>query len=331
MEKAKNKYHFIIFGSSDWMKNSIYDILCREDVEYYDFILKRTFIEKVFISKIIPLFLKKIIFILFKKRLFPVKIKSFEQKNIYIFYERNKYSVNHVVLSWIKKKDPSAYFVFILTNIMSDSWKINHKNTYEYLLNNEIYNLVITFDANDAKKYGFTFFNFVNSPYKYEVKKEQEFDMFFCGINKGRLQKLCSLGDRLSSMGFTYQFIVIDSDMEEKNDKGIKILNKIVPNELVLNMMCNCKCVVDLSVDKTFLGLSLRVSEALANSKLLITDNMHIYSDPLFNENQMIVFERPEDITKQEILGKMDKTKYSKPSVVSPELLLDLIIKSIDK
>lgn len=328
-----NQFDFYVMGHSDYIKFALEDILKESNVKYYDFdhnnpFLK--FVQKCILSKKIPDVIKKSLCQFLSSKVSGFKLKTNKKNTIFIFYERNRYSHNRVFLNLLKKYNPDAKFIYIYTNLISNEWlKINRENL-EFIQKGNIYDLVLTFNEKDAKKYNYLYFDFVNSAHDF-LDADCKYDVFFCGRAKGRCKQIHEVYTKLSGDGLKCKFIVIrDSTIQTKDEiEGIDYSDKIIPNIDVLKDMQQSKCILDICFDENEPGQSLRFSEAIAYSKLLLTNNKYTIYNKLYNEKQMVVFHTVSDINTMKLKELIQLGEYLNPDVVSPYRLLEFIVNKL--
>ena len=77
--------------------------------------------------------------------------------------------------------------------------------------NREKFDMIITFNVIDAVEHNFQFYNQVCSVLNVSIKEENESDIFFCGLDKGRRAIIEQLRNRLESCGIKCDFNIVDS------------------------------------------------------------------------------------------------------------------------
>lgn len=134
------------------------------------------------------------------------------------------------------------------------------------------YSKVWSFDEDDCTKYGLNFnHQFYGDKYKYSVSLCEKPFVLFIGRNKNRLRLLKALAEYLRQNSIEYKFYILGK-FEKIDDDNIIPIKKFMNYETTLQLIHNATCLVDF-VQEGQSGMTLRVLEALFNSKKLITNN----------------------------------------------------------
>ena len=166
-----------------------------------------------------------------------------------------------------------------------------------------------SFDPEDCRKYGLNF----NTTYyfkdlKLPVSFSKEYDVFFCGINKGRKNKLNEIQAILAKNSITSFFYLVDEELPVSER-----LPRLQYKEY-LSKLSNANAIMDILQDGQQ-GMTLRVMEALFFNKKLITNQSSIAKEDFYNSNNIF------------IIGKDDwnniKDFMNKPVIKTPEEVLD--------
>ena len=166
-----------------------------------------------------------------------------------------------------------------------------------------------SFDPEDCRKYGLNF----NTTYyfkdlKLPVSFSKEYDVFFCGINKGRKNKLNEIQAILAKNSITSFFYLVDEELPVSER-----LPRLQYKEY-LSKLSNANAILDILQDGQQ-GMTLRVMEALFFNKKLITNQSLIAKEDFYNSNNIF------------IIGKDDwnniKDFMNKPVIKTPEEVLD--------
>lgn len=324
---------FYIFGYAEYMKNAIEDILVREDVCYFDLFEGKNLFEKsmhrVFVSRHIRLF-SKLIMPFWANRYLNGQTIMQGELPVFIMYEINPLSNKVQWIKKMKKSYPELKIVYIFTNIITghNMWRLDQIQKHP-----ELYDIIITFNRTDAEKYGMLHIEGIFSPKipsKEAFDKAEESDIYFCGLDKGRLNDLISVYTRLSQEGINCNFHVIYAKPENRLYKDrIHYHDTLIDNQEMLAGVLKSKCVLELMVDRTQPGSSLRMCEAVAYRRKLLTNNSFAAEKPFFNADQMQIFNVPEEINVDFIREAGDKSKYVDPSRLSPHRLLKMVEETI--
>lgn len=149
---------------------------------------------------------------------------------------------------------------------------------------------VYTFDAEDAKRYGF---NYINQVYRSMKKHQQEVpstDVFFIGQDKSRAVILNQMRSVLEEQGISYDFYII-------TDKHTSVIAEMadyyrkqeLSYEESLALLDKSKCIIEI-IQKGQGGITLRTLEAAFLGKKLITNNSNIYVSDLYHPSNIYVW-----------------------------------------
>lgn len=166
-----------------------------------------------------------------------------------------------------------------------------------------------SFDSEDCRKYGLNFnttyyFKDINLP----VCHNNKYDVFFCGINKGRKKRLNEIQAVLSKNGLTSLIYLVDEELPVS--KRLPYLSY----EEYLNKLSAAKAILDVLQDGQE-GMTLRVMEALYFNKKLITTQVSIVKEDFYNADNIFI------IGKDNWVGIKDF--MSRPVIKTPEEILD--------
>ncbi len=330
-----DKYY--IFGYSDYIKNSISDILSLPNVIYFDAFKSENIItqlvHRVFISRYSHL-LSRILMPLWKDKYWRGTNIDEDKNSVVILYEINPLSNKQEWIEQMRKSYPKMKFVYIFTNIIDENntWRLNR-----ILNKRHLYDLVLTFNRSDAEKYGLDYYEGVFSKKEIDTNllgKAVKSDVYFCGLDKGRMKLLCELYEHLVKQGVNCVFDIIypQSDVilgKDVNSSGIKLHSELLKNDEMLANVINSKCILEVLVDRTQPGSSLRMCEAIVYRKKLLTDNPFVTEKHFYNDKQMLYFEKPDDIDVDFIYKTIEDADYLPEDMLSPTKLLEYIEKRV--
>ena len=188
---------------------------------------------------------------------------------------------------------------------------------------NKISNLadsVVTFDPDDAKKFGLNYFDafsasisFVNS--KNRQKLNPVYDLSFVGKSKGRLDKINEISRICNRIDINFFLYVLGSLNESRQFSFVK--TKPLAHSDYEQIFLTSRAILDLTAPGQR-GITVRGLQALAQGVKVITDNPNLLSliDEQTSKNVMIVedfFESSsqerKDFLKSEYVGSGDLIK----------------------
>ena len=114
-----------------------------------------------------------------------------------------------------------------------------------------------------------------------------EYDFFFIGINKGRVDKLNILANELKMRGYTFKFMIYPQG--EDAYPNIKYLDKLISCEEALEFLKKAKIVVEL-LQENQVGMTLRILEGIMLGKKILTNNASVKESDLYNPANIFIW-----------------------------------------
>ena len=165
---------------------------------------------------------------------------------------------------------------------------------------------ILTFDSNDAEKYGFKYTNCLYS--KIENTRfcnKQCYDLFYTGNIKNR-QNFIEIIERLASENNTkLKLMVLGYNMRH-----------YLPYAVMLRLLNKTNCILDITQDNQS-GITLRYYEAVVYNKKLLTNNNHIKKLSFYDERFMHIYNDVNDID-WEWVKKVETIDYKYNNEFSP-------------
>lgn len=219
------------------------------------------------------------------------------------------YFVVFLFPSTYERKDRDVLLLFAITNIFDTLYIINkhrkcqvvvwiwNKRKQKKSISKSIYFLylkvikakVITFDGNDADKYGIDFYPQVyneNILDDEQLGNESQVDVSFVGADKGRYNKIIDISRILEDKGVSLSVKVISDRNSPK--KGRYLQEKLISYEDNLKTLYDSKCILDINVIEQS-GLTVRLIEALFANRKVITDNSNVMDYDIYNSNNIFI------------------------------------------
>lgn len=239
---------------------------------------------------------------------------------------------NKYFLREMRRINPSCKLVYWFTDIVSAVIASGVKDVLEIC--KDYYDSVVTYEKEDALKYGF---NYLETPYSKKVFEHDiaypKSDFFYIGrskldIDPTRYEKIVGLYFFLKTNGYDPCFYIYGVP-ENKQVYSEKIhYNRYVKYGEVLKMIQNTNCLVEVS-QAGEKGTTLRMFESLVYRKKLIFTNPELKSHPYFNETLMFcVGDRYYEQLVDQIKEFLEKPIVDNPEVLrklSPSIFLDKI------
>ena len=323
MKKTK----YVIFGS----RFEYYQAMFQENTNYqYNFGRLKQKLKKNFVLRFLYYFTTNKLGSRLSDRfqnswkLLEFKKNNLDKKNLmFLFLQTGDYAHDYSFISLLKKKYPQAKFVIWLTNTV-DAYNEDFNKL------RETYDLIVTFNKPDALRNGLYFHDWCFS--KDETVEKIKNDVFFSGYDKGRGNKIINVAEYLLKNGLRIDFTIVNKSPETPVINGINYVDNPLGYGEVLKRSKQSSCILEIVSDPNKNSPTLRIAEAIACSKKLITNNKMIETSSIYNPKQMKVFD---DIKSIDIAWIKDKNKSesSDPQSINPEKFLNDIyekLKTID-
>lgn len=201
------------------------------------------------------------------------------------------------LFEYLKTRYPGCKIVLFLTDILASmkdffTWKPvdlkKHRNNLD---------LIISYDHDDARKYGLECHNTVLSNIPAPKSDKPSCDILFIGKDKGRLPMLAKVYTHMKSAGLKCIFILLDVRSEDRiMEEEIVYVDKPLTYMEILGYVANCRCLLEI-IQPGAIGITYRTLESIAYSKILLTNNRTLKSSELYDSESMFLFDRADDIT----------------------------------
>lgn len=178
--------------------------------------------------------------------------------------------------SYINKMNPNC-------RVIAWYWNKVTKDTHPSLVKGKAE--LWSFDPDDCERYGMKF----NHQYYFNslVRKSDtlEHDVYFCGSDSGRGEKLTALYDLFSSLGIRSKFAVVYPRYPCMPDE---IKSGYVPYSKICNEISKSRALLEI-VREGQSGPTIRQMEALFFGKKLITNNKHVVTEEYYTEENIFL------------------------------------------
>lgn len=245
------------------------------------------------------------------------------QAPIVFFFLANEYNIfqamdffNYLRANYVDCKlvcwlaNPVYYYQDVNLLFLKDS------DTKEFL---STFDCVITYNQIDAIDYGMTYFEGPYSVLPFKQTKEN-FDIFFVGRPKDRLEKILRAYETFKAAGFICNFYINDIlDPPKIKSEGLHF-NHMLSYPEVVEHVIHSKAVLDIAQKGTY-GLTARYLESLAYDKNFITDNPFYRQDRFFSP-KLFLIDRGYDIDKRQFMNAAElsnnyRNEYSPLRLIS--------------
>lgn len=332
----KNSFNFIIIGyNSELYKTSYADILDFQHVKYVPNTISSERSALCLMPKSNPIIhqlhrihhakiINNIINLPFKNIWFKHYYKSNfnnEKPLCFIFFGRNAFLANHGLIDYLKKKHIGAKFICYFQDLV-----INH-NDVDIQDLKKIFDLLITFDYQDAKNNNIDYFPLVNSKYKFKLDESiKKSDIYFLGAAKNRLSDIITAYEKLKDKNLICDFYITGVKREEQvYQDEIKYIDSMSYLENLYRIN-RTKCMLEL-MQKNGHGYTQRMMEAIIYDKKIITNNPTVKNAPFYNPTNILHIENVSSITDDSEFYKnfSRNANHEYKDNISPNKLLEFI------
>lgn len=191
----------------------------------------------------------------------------------------------------------------------------------------------ITYDINEAEKYGLpyapTVFSPLHIPAGLSIEKS---DVFFLGRDKNRLDMLVHLCRKLTSKGLKCSFYVLDVPRENQiAAEGIHYISTPMRYEENLQHVMHTECVLEI-LQENAKGATFRLWEAIALNKKLVTNNLSVRESGFYDEKYISTFTGEADIDMEFVCDRKSGYPTANPYAehIRPASLVKFIERMLD-
>ena len=205
------------------------------------------------------------------------------------------------LIDYIKRINPQAKFVVFFEDLFKTYHNHNYGNTnltQDFV--KEKYDLAISFDYGDCRKYGFEYHPLVFSAFRDQLVDMPYSDVYFIGYAKDRLPEIIKTFEVLSKSGLKCDFHIAGVKVEDRVYEGEIDYEPNIKYMDNLQHVAHTKCIVEI-MQKDGKGYSQRAYEAIGLGKMLLTNNENILVAPFFNPEFVKLFYNPSDISEETI------------------------------
>lgn len=287
-------YNFIIYyGSSDFYKLAYSELEGRKDVRFLTSVLKPRY---QFLNKIQRWYnsikLNSIIKLPFKSLWFPlyfdVKFDNNDPVCLLISGRVLQYDYFVKYLKFLKKKHQQLKIARYYQDIIATQPLKAKPN-----LNQDLIDLSVSYDREDAKKYGLlyhpTSMSYIRPNKNIKVKTS---DVYFVGKVKNRLTEILDAYHILTAAKYTCLFLLMDVPKEQRKDiPGIIYLDHPISYEENIAYVQKSKCLLEILQDGA-VGATFRCWEAIIYDKILLTNNESLKKEDFYSDQFISIFDK---------------------------------------
>lgn len=194
----------------------------------------------------------------------------------------------------IRKEYPSAKVVWLIADIISKQKPLYPKEYNKNIFPDmdeakKIFDLIISYDHGDCKKYGLVYHALPFSSFSEPDDQLPNSDVFFLGRAKDRLNDIITIFEYLRSKNLKLDFYITGVSEDEKIYADEIHYNTSMSYQDNLRRVLNTKCILEV-MQKGASGYTLRANEAVCLGRKLLTNNQMIEKLPFFDEKYISTF-----------------------------------------
>ena len=232
----------------------------------------------------------------------------------------------HGLADYLKKAYPDSKVVWYLYDLFHLEKQLYKNKPIDIFAAKSIFDLIVSFDHYDCKKYGLHYHPLVFSSFHGSILDMPHVDVYFLGKAKNRLNEIINTYDILEGHGLVLDFYIVDAAKEQcVSRKGIHYIAGMSYDENLQHII-HSNCVLEIMQCGGH-GFTQRCVEILGLNKKLLTNNIEIESAPFFNPAYMSYFAEPSliDINFIENIKDEVQIDYKSKHIISPISLLNFI------
>jgi hypothetical protein len=201
------------------------------------------------------------------------------------------------LLPYLRKHYPDAVIVCYAQDLLEKIEDLYSKRPVDVDYVKRYANLFVSYDKDDAARYGILYHPTVYSPVqKGNGTGDFHYDLFFLGRDKGRLDKLVNICKAAKERGLKCRFVMLGVPQKDRIEcEGMEYENCSVPYMENLRCCAESRCVVELLQNQAS-SPTYRTWEAISLNRKLLTNQTVIKKEHVYDERYISVFHDVDDI-----------------------------------
>lgn len=230
-------------------------------------------------------------------------------------------------IKWIRKKYDNASVVLIFRDTVQSNLKRNLG--LEPLKLNTEFDLVLSYDPVDVKKYNFKFAPvYMSKMDEKDIQVLPRTDLCFIGSVKDRLKQIHKIGQLVTDNNGKIDFYLLGASEELKaNIPGIIYGKETMDRMQCLSRELSSNCILEILKGDAHAN-TLRFWEAIIYNKKFVTNWKGVKESPYYNDKFIRYFDKIEDID-IDFITKEESIEYNYNNEFSPINLLKLLEESL--
>lgn len=323
MKDKQNFYHnFVIIGSTGYSKVGFYDVASLQNSRYFsrmsegltskiDLIFQRlTFSEKV--NKIVTGLFSKHTF----SRLFPFCFVE-DKPLVFIFLGQTQTLYQSGYIDYLREHFPRSKMVLYMIDLISRNKKLNFQES------RNLFDIIISYDKGDCKKYGLDFWPTPYSLYPVPDSPDIEpIDVYYCGNAKMRGTLIFDTYRRCKAFGLKCKFFVTAAPEKMRIEASDIVYDHYISYVENLQYVKKAKCILEV-MQANADGFTPRLWESIMYDRHLLTNNASLAASPYYIPTAMHSLDDIENI--REWVDKPLSIDKANKESLSPVHLLHFI------
>lgn len=280
------EYNFIIAGGEGFYSVAYSDLKRCDNVRYFENYIDGILspLMRILVKLCFNLKINRYINTPFKhiayKKIYPAQFST-DRPLCFIFFGTQFAVINTDYLEYLKVQYPSAKFVLYMQDIVSSL------PYYDILNYKKRFDLILSYDCNDCKKYGLEYYP---TPFSYiapdKFVKREPIDVYFCGSAKTRYPEILRVYQACKEQGLKCKFFITGVPEADRIKSEEIIYDRRISYIDNLSYIYASKCIVEI-MQANAVGFTPRLWEALFYNKHLLTDNKDVLNYKYYCKNQI--------------------------------------------
>ena len=201
------------------------------------------------------------------------------------------------LLPYLREHYPDAMIVCYAQDLLEKIEDLYWKRAVDVDYVKRYADLFVSYDKDDAARYGILYYPTVYSPICMDgVKGNYRYDLFFLGRDKGRLGKLVDICMAAKDRGLKCRFVMLGVPLKDRIEcEGMEYEDCAVPYMENLRCCAESRCVVEL-LQTLASSPTYRTWEAISLNRKLLTNQTVIKKEEVYDERYVSVFHDVDDI-----------------------------------
>ena len=231
---------------------------------------------------------------------------SADDEITFVFLESYHMTYSGKFLRYLKRKYPKSIMIYAFTN-PADTYNLTKLEKVR-----SYFDVISTFSREDAEKHGFLFSD-NNLCYREQIPESDlpESDVFFVGVDKGRLDTLLAIYETLTAGGLRCDFHIVGVPENKQKYADVIHYNQPLPYDQTLLHLSKTKCVLEVLQGNCAYN-SRRTAEAYVYHKKVLTTNRRMAEEWYYSPEIVQIVTNPQKIDIDFFKKEVDEAIYDK-------------------